>query len=48
MLVKFLLANNVDPDQKPHDGASELGLHCLAMALLFAYGPFRGFEVRMC
>ena len=22
-------ANNVDPDQMPHDVASDLGLHCL-------------------
>ena len=31
---KFLLANNVDPEQTPHDVASDLGLHCLSMALL--------------
>ena len=31
---KILLANNVDPDQMPHDVASDLGLHCLPMTLL--------------
>ena len=25
---KFLLANSVDPDQKPHSVPSELSLHC--------------------
>ena len=30
-----LLANNVDPDQTPHYVASDLGLHCLLMALLW-------------
>ena len=30
---KILIANNVDPDQMPHV-ASDLGLHCLPMALL--------------
>ena len=25
--------NNVDPDQTPHDVASDLGLHCLPMTL---------------
>ena len=38
---KILLANNVDPDQMPHHVASDLGLHCLPMTLLF------GFQVRM-
>ena len=23
------MANNVDPDQTPHNAASDLGLHCL-------------------
>ena len=32
---KILLVNNVDPDQMPHDVASDLGLHCLAMILLW-------------
>ena len=29
-----MLANTVDPDQTPHDVASDLGLHCLSMTLL--------------
>ena len=29
-----MLANNVDPDQTPHNVASNLGLHCLPMTLL--------------
>ena len=36
-----MLANNEDPDQTPHNVASDLGLHCLPMTLL------RGFQVRM-
>ena len=32
-LMKILLANNADPDQMPHDVASDLGLHCLPMTL---------------
>ena len=28
------MANNVDPDQMPHNVASDLGLHCLSMTLL--------------
>ena len=39
--MEILLANNVDPDQIPHDVGSDLGLHCLPMTLL------RGFQVRM-
>ena len=35
---KILFANNVDPDQTPHDVASDLGLHCLLMT---------GLQVRM-
>ena len=31
---KIRLANNVDPDQMPHDVASDLGLHCLPVILL--------------
>ena len=27
--ILFLLANNVDPDQTPHNVASELGLRCM-------------------
>ena len=29
-----MFANNVDPDQMPHNVASDLGLHCLPMTLL--------------
>ena len=29
-----LFANNGDPDQTPHSAASDLGLHCLPIALL--------------
>ena len=32
-LVKILLANNVEPDQTPHNVASDLGLHCLPTTL---------------
>ena len=35
-LWKILLANNVDPDQTPHNVASDLGLHCCLW-------PFYGF-----
>ena len=28
-------ANSVDPDQTPHSAASDLGLHCLPMSLLW-------------
>ena len=28
---KLLLANSGDPDQTPHNAASDLGLHCLPM-----------------
>ena len=31
----YLLENNADPDQMPHDVASDLGLHCLPMTLLW-------------
>ena len=31
---KILLANNVDPDQMPHNVASDLGLHSFPMTLL--------------
>ena len=33
-LWKILLANSVDPDQMPHNVASDLGLHCWLMTLL--------------
>ena len=32
--LKILLANNVGPDQMPHDVASDLGLHCLPVTIL--------------
>ena len=28
-------ASNADPDQTPHSAASDLGLHCLQMSLLW-------------
>ena len=31
---KILLENTLDPDQMPHDVASDLGLHCLPVTLL--------------
>ena len=31
---KLLLANSGDPNQMPHNSASDLGLHCLPMYLL--------------
>ena len=31
---KILFANNLDPDQMPHDVASDLGLHCLPVTLI--------------
>ena len=27
--------NSIDPDQTPHSAASDLGLHCLLMSLLW-------------
>ena len=33
---KKMLANNVDPDQTPHDVASDLGLHCMPLTILRA------------
>ena len=32
--MKILLANTVDPDQMPHNVASDLGLHCLPITLI--------------
>ena len=29
------MANNVEPDQTPHDVASDLGLYCLSVTLLW-------------
>ena len=37
-LMENLLANTVDPDQKPHYVASDLVLHCLPMTLLQVSG----------
>ena len=34
-LCEILLANNVDPDQMPDHVASELGVHCLPITLLW-------------
>ena len=31
--MKMMLANTVDPDQTPHNVASDLGLHCLPVTL---------------
>ena len=31
----FLNANNVDPDKTPRSAASDLGLYCLPMSLLW-------------
>ena len=36
---KILLANCVDPDQMPHYVASDLGLNCLPMTLLWVSRP---------
>ena len=33
--MENLLANHVDPDQTPHDMASDMGLHCLPLTLLW-------------
>ena len=30
-----LFANSEDPDQTPHSAASDLGLHCLPITLLW-------------
>ena len=34
-LWKILLANSVDPDQMPHYVASDLGLHCFPLTVLW-------------
>ena len=34
---KVLSANTVDPDQTPHNMASDLGLHCLPVTRLLVY-----------
>ena len=33
--IPVINANSVDPDQSPHSGVSDLGLHCLPMSLLW-------------
>ena len=33
--ISELNANGVDPDQMPHSAASDLGLHCLPVSLLW-------------
>ena len=33
--ISELIANSVDPDQTPHSAASDLGLNCLPMSLLW-------------
>ena len=33
--IPVINANGVDPDQTPHSVASDLGLHCLPMSLLW-------------
>ena len=35
MDIPVFTANSVDPDQMPHSVASDLGLHCLPMSLLW-------------
>ena len=35
MKISEFNANNVDPDQTPRSAASNLGLHCLLMLLLW-------------
>ena len=33
--IPVINANSVDPDQTPRSAASDLGLHCLPMSLLW-------------
>ena len=33
--VTIFYANRIDPNQTPHSAASDLGLHCLQMSLLW-------------
>ena len=35
MAITDFYVNSVDPDQMPHSVASDLGLHCLPMSLLW-------------
>ena len=32
--IPVLIANSVDPDQRPHSAASNLGLYCLTITVL--------------
>ena len=36
--ISVFNANRVDPDQTPRSAASDLGLHCLSMSLLWNAG----------
>ena len=38
MVISIVNDNSVDPDQTPHFAASDLGLHCLPMPLLWDAG----------
>ena len=42
---KIPLAHTVDPDQTPHDVASELGLHCLQKLSFLRYPFSKGLSV---
>ena len=42
--ISVFNANSVDPDQTPHSAASDLGLHCLPMSLLWNLG-INGFSI---
>ena len=39
-----LFANNVDPDQTPHSVASDLGLHCLPITILWGLQTKMGYH----
>ena len=34
-MISCFIANSVDPDQTPRSAASDLGLHCLPLSLLW-------------
>ena len=38
MFCPLLNANSVDPDQTPQNAASDLGLYCLPMSILWDAG----------
>ena len=49
--ISELNANSVDSDQTPHSAASDLGLHCLLMSLLWTLdlnGLKARLEVKIC